>query len=342
MKNGVLTYSNYNNKFNIGDYLQSLAALQFLDKPVEYLNREMLDEYNGEDVRLIMNGWFLHECKHWPPSNKIFPVFISFHLNSVAYEILDSKKTIDYFKKHEPIGCRDKKTMNLLRGKGVDSYFSGCLTLTLGAKYMYKGNRNNEIVFVDPYYEYNKDIKSLFFYTVELIKNYSIIKKITRQMFDFVSLKKIHRTAAFYYGYKKIFSENILKKAKYFSHLVDASNFKNEEEKFLYAENLISKYSRAKMVITSKIHCALPCLSLETPVLYTNASIHEQTSSCRLDGLIELFNSIQIGPKKVVFELLKKKEKIDEKFFFKNKNDYKILKDNLLKSMSRVMDSKSL
>lgn len=61
-----------------------------------------------------------------------------------------------------------------------------------------------------------------------------------------------------------------------------------------------------------------------------------------MDGLIELFNSIQIGPKKVVFELLKKKEKIDEKFFFKNKNDYKILKDNLLKSMSRVMDSKSL
>ena len=66
----------YGNRINIGDYIQSLAALQFIEKPVKYLNRERLDEYNEEHVKLIMNGWFLHECNHWPPSNKILPIFM--------------------------------------------------------------------------------------------------------------------------------------------------------------------------------------------------------------------------------------------------------------------------
>ena len=33
------------------------------------------------------------------------------------------------------------------------------------------------------------------------------------------------------------------------------------------AKNLLNKYASAKLVITSRIHCAIPCLSLGTPVL---------------------------------------------------------------------------
>ncbi|MHB9292886.1 hypothetical protein Holit_01999 [Hollandina sp. SP2] len=41
---------------------------------------------------------------------------------------------IKYLKKHEPIGCRDYGTVKLLGKYGINAYFSGCLTLTLGRK----------------------------------------------------------------------------------------------------------------------------------------------------------------------------------------------------------------
>jgi hypothetical protein len=35
------------------------------------------------------------------------------------------------FKKYEPIGCRDEKTVVKLKALGVKAYFSGCLTTTI-------------------------------------------------------------------------------------------------------------------------------------------------------------------------------------------------------------------
>ena len=36
MKNGLLVYTPLNGKFNIGDYIQSLAAKQFFPKEMTY------------------------------------------------------------------------------------------------------------------------------------------------------------------------------------------------------------------------------------------------------------------------------------------------------------------
>ena len=37
----------------------------------------------------------------------------------------------EYFKAHEPIGCRSPATAKAFMNIGVEAYFSGCLTLTL-------------------------------------------------------------------------------------------------------------------------------------------------------------------------------------------------------------------
>ena len=45
---------------NIGDYIQSLAALQYLPNncsPI-FIDRDSFQFYNGENVKLIMNGWY--------------------------------------------------------------------------------------------------------------------------------------------------------------------------------------------------------------------------------------------------------------------------------------------
>ena len=78
----VLSYPNSN---NLGDFIQSIAAKYELNaKKIYELDRDQLYIYNGPRVFLIMNGWFMEEPMNWPPSEKITPLFLSFHLNPTA------------------------------------------------------------------------------------------------------------------------------------------------------------------------------------------------------------------------------------------------------------------
>ncbi|MDR2193935.1 MAG: polysaccharide pyruvyl transferase family protein [Treponema sp.] len=68
--------------------------------------------------------------------------------------------------------------------------------------------------------------------------------------------------------------------------MVDYETLPSERERFEYAESLIKKYAAALLVVTSRLHCALPCLGLETPVIF----IAEDLQDKRLGGIKELFS----------------------------------------------------
>ena len=114
---------------NIGDDIQTLAAINFLAKKgvgeYSYIDRENLCNYTGEPVNLIMNGWFMHKLYKFLPPPQINPIFISFH---VSNERLITNN-LEYFQKYQPIGCRDQNSVDWFHKYGVDAYFTGCLTL---------------------------------------------------------------------------------------------------------------------------------------------------------------------------------------------------------------------
>ena len=125
----VLSYPNSN---NLGDFIQSLAARQILGKSeIVELDRDQLHNYQKSPVFLIMNGWFMELPTNWPPSEKVSPLFLSFHLNPTAKEKMLNHHGLKYLKKHEPIGCRDYYTKRLLSSFGIKTYYSACLTLCL-------------------------------------------------------------------------------------------------------------------------------------------------------------------------------------------------------------------
>ena len=128
---GLLKYEENKRSFNVGDNIQSLAAKQFLPKVDLYISREKLANYKGEKMMLIMNGWFTHNVHNWIPSEDIIPLFVSFHVNNTAAPGMLSEEGIEYLKKHQPIGCRDQFTVDLLNSEGIKAFFTGCLTLTL-------------------------------------------------------------------------------------------------------------------------------------------------------------------------------------------------------------------
>ncbi|WP_445738571.1 polysaccharide pyruvyl transferase family protein [Mariniflexile sp.] len=302
MKYGLLTYDENNRFFNVGDNIQSLAAKQFLPKVDAYVNREKLADYKGPKLKLIMNGWFTHNIHNWVPSEDILPVFVSFHMNNTAAPGMLSDKGITYLKKHEPIGCRDQFTADTLKAKGIDAYFTGCLTLTLDSYKVDDSLRDDKVYIVDPLYSYPRPEK--IFYNVK-----ATVRNILNGTAFQLSKKKKHL--------KKFISDELLNSAEFINQ-EPPSNTYTDEEKFEMAEILLKKYAKAKLVITSRIHCALPCLALGTPVIFVNG-FDSFVDSCRFDGILELFNRIDINSKTGEFTSnFDLKGKIDKNTIIKN------------------------
>jgi len=133
---------------NIGDDIQSFIASTLVNPSYIIMRdnyEEVYDFETGERVELtekvylIMNGWFMHGSEWVGPSKSmtgvkfpyvsdlIEPIFISTCLSKDCPDLFEDV-SIDYLKKHSPIFCRDKTTVEMLLEKGVDAEFYGCLT----------------------------------------------------------------------------------------------------------------------------------------------------------------------------------------------------------------------
>lgn len=279
MKYSNMIYLEGKKTFNIGDYIQSLAAQQYLPSIDYYINREELGNFSGDRTKLIMNGWFTHHPKTWIPHPHIDPLFISFHVNKYAENDMLSEAGIEYLKQHAPIGCRDYHTKETLQAHGIDAYFSGCLTPTLDGYKAPDDEHTDDIYIVDPLFNFPS--KKKFLTSFNSIRKY--IK--TGDVFKLNAIDKI---------LKKHFSQDILDQAQYIEHEFPSNTY-SEDEKFKIAKDLLHKYARAKLVITSRIHCALPCLALGTPVIFING-FDSLGDTCRFNGLMDLFNTISVDP----------------------------------------------
>lgn len=262
MKYALLKY----NSFNLGDEIQSIAAQRFLPRIDYYIDREELSNFKyPEKVKIILNGWFKYIPSKWPPSGNIIPLFSSFHISPEPkksilgkyFNLINLSNTnnlqniahplfVDYYKKFEPIGCRDLYTARLLNSMGIKTEFTGCLSLTLENKSV---KRTDEVVFVDPF------------------------GNLPPNNFNQKLWSKI--------------PENIRNSSLKLSHFFVNPNFM---QRFKQAGDLLDIYSRAKLVVTSRLHCALPCLAYNTPVIFISTKLRNE----RLEGLSDLFNVINM------------------------------------------------
>jgi hypothetical protein len=272
---GVLSYPSKNGYFNLGDYIQSLAAMQYLPRIDSYIPRDKLNSKIEEKTIVIMNGWFTHNPENWPPNDNILPLFVSFHLNSHVAEVLLSKKqNVEYLKKYSPIGCRDINTVNFLKEKGIDAYYSSCLTTTLDFKYKSK-KRTEDIYIVDVLYK--NDYKSLYRRSPVRIIPHILKGKFSRRN----ERDKI---------IKDLIPQSLLEKATYLTNSYRSKDY-TSEERFTLAEEMVKKFATAKLIITSRIHCALPCLAFGTPVIFVaGGDLNHPNEMSRLKGIIEHMN----------------------------------------------------
>lgn len=246
MRFGLFSYRTHNQ----GDFIQSIAARKFLPRVDRYIDREALDDagpVEGQPVKLIMNGWFCHRPDKWPPSPFIDPLLISLHITNnpepgsgmrAREQFARSPRVLRYLQEHGPVGARDHDTLAWLRSFGIESYYSGCLTLTLDRPAV---PREPFIVLSD------------------------LPEAVAMRVQSAMSIPFRHTTHK-------------------------DSVTVGTEPRFERAAALIDLYARASCVVTSRMHGALPCLAMGTPVLL----IETAWDPYRLAGLRDLVHHCSV------------------------------------------------
>lgn len=227
MKYGLLYYKDTD---NIGDDIQTFAQERFIPHVDYLIDRENLESFipeKKEKVKVIMNAWYIHDKFNFDISPYIEPLYISMFLKKFPYQAgitigsdYLNKNILESFKKYSPVGARDIHTKNLLDKLGIESYFSGCMTLTI-----------------------NK------FSDVEK-KDYIVVVGLNDKEIDYIK-KKTNREVI------------------NFIQDIDKGSFANEswEVRRKRVMDTLKLYQGAHLVITTKLHCSLPCLALGTSVL---------------------------------------------------------------------------
>ena len=281
MKYGVIFF---NKTSNLGDDIQTYAAMRQLPKVDYVIERENLSTFTpmkNELVTTIMSGWYNHDVTELPPSPFLNTLIISAHftdhLKNEMPEYFDDY-FLKYLKEHEPVGLRDDLVKKYLDNRKIQNYFSGCLALTI--RPFSNTKTNNKICLID--------VDDDIYERLKKKTNYSI----DRDTHDLNP--KINSKLTF-------------------------------EERMNNVENKLKKYQSYRLIITSRLHVALPCLSIGVPVLliYNESNLDVKN---RLGKYVDLLN--YISKEKFLKEI---------NINIKNKDDYLIIRKQLESQISKFL-----
>ena len=271
MKPAVLDYPKSN---NLGDYVQTIAAKMLLSEDPISIDREKLNSYSGPSACLIMNGWFMENPKNWPPSLQITPLFVSFHINPTVAKQMTSPVSIAYMKKYEPIGCRDQYTTELLIRKGIKAYFSGCLTLTLKRDFFLKDTNQPKSILVISVLERLNPKR------VKWKNNCNLVllgSKWLKYPFKNIKYQRAMRRVD---RFLMTQPESVINR----SQIISNPNISPSQKETLAIDQL-QAIASAKLVITSRIHSALPAVAMGIPVLFLSDGLSHINQSSRIKGM---------------------------------------------------------
>ena len=256
VKNGVLVCFGETEHKNIGDYIQSVAAAQFAGPDAAHVERESMSTYAGDPVRVVMNAWFMHHPDRFPPSPAIIPLFMA----------------------HEPVGCRSTDMVDMLARHGIHGEFTSCLTLTLGESFRHQ-ETGAPPIFVYPFFRrFSRRrkwaiLKRLLLRMPYMLRHPFAVARLAPRFRVFFGryrpglfLVQLLYAAEFHRSYSPLFADDVLLNAEYVSHKVLKRDCASDAALFARAEALLVRYARAPFIVTSRLHCALPCTGIGTPV----------------------------------------------------------------------------
>jgi hypothetical protein len=223
---------------NLGDDVQALAAALLLPRIDAYVDRERLDQVKlAEPHHLIMNSWFAIKRYKATPSASIVPHYFG---QCVGRPELLNSAWLEEWKRNAPIGCRDTASVKILRDRGIDAHFTGCLTSWMG-RFFHPPKSRDGVIFVD---------------VPEAMEAY--------------------------------IPESIRSRARRLTNETGKGNM-DQRDRFRKIAAIIDVLRSAEMVVTRRLHTALPCVGFGTPVtVYLEGSEKNRGRFSGIDGFLPI------------------------------------------------------
>ena len=267
---------------NIGDPIQSLAVINLYremgvaEEDIIPVDRFDAMDYAGEECVMVFNG--LESVETAVFNTPTLPPAPQIHpiYMGLHYSRKVNPGEIESFIRHGPVGCRDGLTVNTLTNLGVSAFLSGCLTVTYPLRE--KTDSQDKVFLVDVQ-------ESLIPFIPDSIKEEGISVSHIRHFASPAGENRISREEAV--TFHKVSYE------------------------------MIERYrSEARLVITSRLHCAAPCMAMGIPVILAHDSFDERFDF--MSKFLPLYTPENYGdidwtPRPV--EMEKEKSLIKEYFF---------------------------
>lgn len=220
----------YDNSCNLGDNIQTIAAIQYLPRVDFWVDRDSGVTnlpMDGKGI-VIYNGWF--NLNYWRniPSN-VQIIFESFHLqvdhrNEKIYDCLKQytiTPNLGLIKAIRnspyPVGCRDIATQGILSNFHIPCAYSGCLTLTLNKRNVIK---HNDVTVIDV------DCSTPW---ISELKNVRVRSQVTLST--------------------------------------------DNKTKLTQAQEILDEIEGSRLIITSRLHSALPAIAFKVPVIFITGTL---------------------------------------------------------------------
>ena len=188
-------------------------------------------------------------------------------------------ESLNYLKQHEPIGCRDSYTQNLLQKNGIKSYHSSCITTTFNRdKYNTNKTKPEGVIVIGAFDRLNPSIDFSSIYSILL----SLIKY------------PIHKVK---YLIKKQSFENHLRNQKIVVkryHQITKRKISSHNLGLMLANDMLKEIARSEIIITSRIHAALPALAMGLKVIFINEGLSHKNHKTRTVDVNKFFMTVSL------------------------------------------------
>lgn len=264
-------------KINIGDYMQILAIDYLYEKmgipedEIIYIEYYDLFDYDGEYVVLPINFIFFNA--YYGERDLVFsPKVIPVFLGIHTINGNYNQCELEYLKRYSPIGCRDMQSLSVLREKNIDAYLQGCISTVFPKRAGMKlgGVDGGGKVYL-----------------------VDIPDSLEAHIPSEIAVNAERLTQEFYGDINA------------WLQVEHCESLKEYTKKRLYTYR-----DTAALVVTSRLHCAAPCIGMGIPVIF---ACEEYSSRYAWIGKFipiytpDTFDNIEWNPGAAEFESLKQK-----------------------------------
>jgi len=269
---------------NVGDETQGLAGIQALPRLDAFIERDRLDmvqytdsttpplTYNssspddddGRRVLVFFNAWWGTKTMLWPPPRWVEPISISMHIQPRLEITSIFQETSE-----KPESTSEKEE----QGPPVALYLKSQSPI---------GARDTKTL------QFLRDngVQALFSACLTMTLSLPKVKRDGGVLIVDVNATK---------ELEGIVPDSVLQGSTYLTQKLLGDDADDNVLRFILAFERLLAYSRARLVITNRLHVAMPCVALGTPVIFVHGKSLPGGGGNRMDGLDVFMHQMKEG-----------------------------------------------